>query len=91
MVIKEKEKIDFQPSITDAFGSPTKSPWNPTANAAELTESKRKDIDHDIRSNTDGILTIENITKEKTNHRKQKATSEKQKRNTKYERQQQSL
>ena len=85
MVIKEKEKIDFQPSITDAFGNPTKSPWNPTANAAELTESERKDIDHDIRSNTEGILTIVNITKEKTKHWKPKATREWLKWNNKYE------
>jgi hypothetical protein len=85
MVIKAKEKIDSQPVIMDVFSGPTKSPCNPTANAAELTEVKQNDPDHEIRSNKDGKLTIVSITKKKIKNWKPKATREWQKWNNKYE------
>jgi hypothetical protein len=57
MATKVKKKFASQPSIAAAFGSPTRNTWNSTLKTGE------NDIDHEIRSNDAGNLTLLNISK----------------------------
>jgi hypothetical protein len=52
MATKVKKKFASQPSIAAAFGSPTRNTWNSTLKTGE------NDIDHKIRSNDAGNLTL---------------------------------
>jgi hypothetical protein len=77
MVIKAKEKDDFQPSITEVFGSPTRTPWKSTANPTDPDDNDPTAQEQEIRANKAGLLsTLHSIIKLGVKHWQLKITGD---------------